>query len=182
VQYFTADPPGFVWWGRVRAAPGIWIDARDQAVNGEGHMLVRAESTVTLADVRGPELDQGALLRLLGEATWLPTLLRDPRFVTWTPVDAASARATLRVGAREVAATFHFGARGLPARFTAERHRLVGGRSVLTPFTGVCADFREVDGVQVPFRMTALWHLETGPLPYARWEVERVELDPADGW
>lgn len=31
-------------------------------------MLVSAESSYTLADSRGPELDQGALLRLLGGA------------------------------------------------------------------------------------------------------------------
>jgi hypothetical protein len=182
VQYFTADPPGFVWWGRVRAGPGIWIDARDQVVNGEGNMLVRAESTVTLADARGPGLDQGALIRLLGEATWIPTLLRDPRFVTWAPAGDRAATATLRVGGREVSSTFQFGRDGLPALFTADRYRDVGGHLELTPFSGVCADFREVDGVQVPFRMTAAWHLETGPLPYAHWAVEEVELDRPEPW
>jgi hypothetical protein len=182
VQYLTADPPGFVWWGRVRAAPGLWIDARDRTLGGEGNMLVRAESTLTLADARGPELDQGALVRLLGEATWIPTLLRDPRFVRWAPADAATATATLRVGGREVSGTFHFGARGLPALFAAERYRAVDGRSELTRFSGVCADFREVGGVLVPFRLTALWHLESGPLPYVNWRVEQVEHDRPEPW
>lgn len=177
VQWLTADPPAFVWWGRIRIAPGVWIDGRDRAVGGEGNMLVRAASTVTLADARGPELDQGALLRLLGEAFWMPTLLRDPRWVTWAPLDDARARATLRVGGREVSATFHFGADGLPDRFTAERYRDVGGRSVLTPFEGDSSDFREVDGVKVPFRVGATWDLESGPLRYAAWQVEQVELD-----
>jgi len=181
-QYLAADPPGFVWWGRIRAAPGVWIDGRDRAIAGEGNMLVRAASTVTLADARGPELDQGALLRLLGEATWIPTLLRDPRYVTWAPLDEGSARATLRVGGREVSATFHFGPDGLPARFTAERFRDVDGKGVLTPFTGSCADFREVDGVRVPFRLGASWVIDGAPLPYAQWQVERVELDRAEPW
>jgi hypothetical protein len=135
VQWFTADPPGFVWWGRIRIAPGVWIDGRDRAVGGEGNMLVRAASTVTLADARGPELDQGALLRLLGEAFWLPV------------------------------------------RFTAQRYRDAGGRSVLTEFAGDSSDFREVDGVKVPFRVGATWDLESGPLRYAAWQVEQVELD-----
>src|SRR4249920_3548087 len=66
-QYFSLDPPGFVWWGRARLVPGLWIDARDRSFNGVGNMLVSIESSYTLADARGAELDQGALLRLLGE-------------------------------------------------------------------------------------------------------------------
>jgi hypothetical protein len=117
------------------------------------------------------------LLRLLGELTWLPTAFRDPRHVTWTAIDDASARATLRVGGREVSATFHFGPDGLPARFTAERYRDVDGKGVLTPFTGETGDYRAVDGLLLPFRLTAIWHLEGRAFPYARWQVEQIELD-----
>ncbi len=177
-QYFAADPPGFVWWGRARLAPGLWVDARDRCVGGTGSMLVRAESTFTIADSRGPELDQGALLRLLGEMVWFPTAFLDGRFVAWTPVDDRRARATLRVGGREVPGTFEFGDHGLPARFRAERHRdLGGGRSVLTPFAGEYAAYRQVAGLLVPHRVSASWYLEGKPVPYAEFFVERVEYD-----
>jgi len=53
-QHFSASPPGFVWWGRVRIAPGLWIDARDRSVNGLGNMFVTAASTFTLANSSGP--------------------------------------------------------------------------------------------------------------------------------
>lgn len=180
VQYLSVDPPGFVWWGRIRMAPGVWVDGLDRSVAGEGNMRIVAASTWTLADLRGPELDQGALLRLLGELTWIPSALVDPRHVTWVPVDARTARAVLRVGGRAVEATFHFGEDGLPERFTAERYRDVGGRGVLTPFTGRCADYREVEGVRVPFRVEAAWTIEGREQPYARWEVERIDLDRAE--
>jgi hypothetical protein len=176
-QVLVADEPGFVWWGRIRAAPGIWIDGRDRSVGGEGNMLVRAASTVTLADARGPELDQGALLRLLGEMVWMPTALRDARYVAWAPVDEAAASARLRVGGREVEATFRFGPDGMPVPFSALRHFTSGGNSVPTPFTGTFADYRRVDGVLVPFRLAATWHLAGGDYTYARWDVEQIELD-----
>lgn len=44
VQYFRADPPAFLWWGRVRAAPGVWIDARDRFEDGRGNMLPTGRS------------------------------------------------------------------------------------------------------------------------------------------
>lgn len=176
-QYFTTDPPGLVWWGRIRMAPGLWVDGRDISMGGEGNMLVRAASTVTIADSRGPEIDQGALQRLLGEMAWFPTALADERYVTWAPLDETSARANLRVGGREAAVTFHFGPDGLPARISAERFRDVKGKGVLTPWSGGCADYREVDGLRVPFRMIGSWTVDGREVQYVDFEVEAVEYD-----
>jgi len=177
-EYFAADPPGFVWWGRVRAAPGLWVDARDRSVGGVGSMLISAESTFTLAESAGPEMDQGALLRLLGEMPLLPTALLDPRYVTWTAVDDRRAGATLRVNGREAAGVFEFGDDGLPTSFLADRQRdLGGGRSVLTPWSGELADYREVDGMLAPHRMAASWHVDGKPIPYVRFLVETLEYD-----
>lgn len=176
-QYFASDPPGFVWWGRVRAAPGVWIDARDRSVAGEGNMRVMLASTVRLADVRGRELDEAALQRLLAEMVWFPTALLDARHVRWAPLDDTRAHATLAVRGREAAVTFHFDASGLPSRVTADRYRDVDGEPVLTPWTGECSGYRELDGLRVPFRMEASWHVGGRVEPYARFAVEALELD-----
>lgn len=177
-QYFAADPPGFVWWGRIRMAPGLWVEARDRSVRGVGNMLVLAESTFTMADSAGPELDQGALLRLLGEMVWFPTAFLDARHVTWTLVDDRRAEATLRVNGREAAGVFEFGDDGLPLAVSADRYRdLGGGKAVLTPWSGECGDYREVGGLLVPHQMTASWHLDGQRIPYVRFLVERLEYD-----
>jgi hypothetical protein len=180
-QYLAADPPGFVWWGRVRLGPGAWIDARDKVIGGVAGMKVMVESTKTLHDVAGPELDQGALVRLLGEMTWMPTAFLDGRYITWEAMDHSHARARLRTNGREVIAVFEFGADGMPARVTAERHRdLGGGKSVLTPFAGTLADWRDVDGLSVPFRVEGSWIIEGKPFTFARFQVERIEFDRPD--
>ena len=179
-QYFTFDPPGFIWWGRVRIAPGIWIDARDRSVAGAGSMLVMAESTVTLADAAGPELDQGALLRLLGELTWMPAAYLDDRYIRWSVVDDRRAIATLSVSGRTVKGGFEFGDEGLPARFTADRFRdLGGGRTVLTPFVGEFRDYRRVDGMLVPHEMVGSWVIDGKREPYARFSVAGMEFEAA---
>jgi hypothetical protein len=177
-QYFTADPPAFIWWGRVRLVPGIWIDARDRSVNGSGNMWVTMESTITLANSSGDELDQGALLRLLGEMPWFPTALLDRRYVTWRAVDDRRAIAALTVNGRSVSGEFVFGPDDLPSAFHAERYRDVGGgRSVLTPFVGRLTDFRSVDGVLVPYRVIGAWTVEGQTKEYANFEIERVEFN-----
>jgi hypothetical protein len=177
-QYFTADPPGFVWWGRARLAPGAWIDARDKVIAGTGGMKVVLESTKLLHDVTGPELDQSALARMLAEIVWLPTTFLDPRYVTWEPVDDSRARARLRVNGREVEAMFEFGTDGMPTRVTAHRYRaLGGGKSALTPFFGVMRDWRDVEGVRVPFEIEAGWVIDGKPFTFARFLLDSLEFD-----
>lgn len=179
-EYFAADPPGFVWWGRARVAPGIWVEARDRCVSGVGSMLVLAESTFTLGDSAGPEIDQGALLRVLGEMPWFPTAFLDDRYVTWTSVDERHAEATLRVNGRGVVGVFAFGEDGLLETFSAIRYRdLGGGKSVLTPWSGRYGDYREVDGLLVPHEVVVSWRVDGDGIPYARFLVERLEFDAA---
>lgn len=176
LQLFTSDPPGFIWSGRIQMFPGVWANARDMAMKGEGSMLVLLDSSVTIADERGPELDQGSALRLLAEMVWYPTALFDARYVTWFAIDARHAKATLRFGEREVSGTFEFGADGLPVGMHADRYMDKGG---LRPWGGTYHDWRHVSGMLVPFEAKVTWQLESGPFTYAHWLVEAMEFDVA---
>jgi len=173
-QLFTADPPGFVWTGRVRMKPGVWIDARDMAIAGTGSMRVLLDDTISIADARGPEIDQGSALRLLAEMVWFPTALFDSRTVTWSAIDATHARATLRSGGHDVTGVFEFGADGLPLGMTAERYMDDSG---LHPWGGVYRDWRTVAGLRIPFEADVSWHLAAGTFTYARWHIESITYD-----
>ncbi|WP_242342043.1 DUF6544 family protein [Anaeromyxobacter terrae] len=179
-QYFASDPPGFVWWGRVRTGAGVWIDARDRSLAGEGNMRIMLASSWKLAEVRGREMDEGALQRLLAEMVWFPTAFLDARHVSWSPIDDTRARAVLRLRGREVAVEFRFDANGLPSRISADRYRDVNGKPVLTPWIGECSHYLEVGGLRVPFRLEATWHVNGRAVPYARFSVDELELDRAE--
>jgi hypothetical protein len=179
-QYETDNPPGFLWWGRLRAAPGLWIDARDRCVNGEGSMLVSLESTFTIIDRSGPQMDQGSMLRLLSDLVLFPTALLDPRFVTWSALDERRARATLRLSGREVTGTFEFGADGLPRAFFSDRYFDTGaGEAQLRPWSGEYLDYRPVDGMMVPHHFIGYWHIDGTRIPYVDFQLERPEYDCA---
>jgi hypothetical protein len=141
-------------------------------------MHVSVESSFTLADRADAEIDQGALLRLLGEMVWFPTALLDDRHVTWTAVDDRPARAMLRVGGCDVTAVFEFGEDDLPVAVFGDRYRdLGGGASALTPWSGEFRDYRTVDELLVPHQVVAHWHVREQRIPYARFQVERLEYD-----
>jgi hypothetical protein len=177
-QHDTADPPAFIWWGRLPIAPGLWVDARDRCVGGSGSMLISFESMLTLGDRSGPELDQGSMLRLLSDFVVFPTAFLDGRYVSWSEVDQARARVSLRLHGRSVTGTLEFGEDGLPRLFSAKRYFDSGkGQAVLRPWSGDYGDYREVAGMLVPHHFVGYWHLDGKRIPYADFEIERAEYD-----
>jgi hypothetical protein len=66
-QVYSTEPPGFIWLAKARVAPPVHLMARDKFVDGKGNMLIRMLGLVTVADGRGPEMDQGAGLRYWSE-------------------------------------------------------------------------------------------------------------------
>ncbi|MDZ7775541.1 MAG: DUF6544 family protein [Bacteroidales bacterium] len=69
-QYFTTSKPGFVWIGKTST-----FTAKDFYINNQGRLIVRLFSLFKVVDEKGPHIDQGELLRWLGESVWFPTNL-----------------------------------------------------------------------------------------------------------
>jgi uncharacterized protein DUF6544 len=177
-QYDTASPPGFIWWGRLSAAPGIWIDARDRGIDGKGNMRVSLDSSITLFNRVGKELDQGSMLRLLSDFVLLPSVLLDERHVSWKAVDDRHALATLRAPGISVSGTFEFGDDALARSFRADRYMDTGeGEARLLPWSGDYEDYRRVDGLLVPHHFIGYWHVDGQRIPYVDFVLETPEYD-----
>jgi Family of unknown function (DUF6544) len=88
--YYTTDPPAFLWTVGMRMFPLVSVIGRDRYVDGEGSIRMKVLSLVPVADKRGGGLNQGALLRYLGETVWFPAGAVAP-YITWAPHDANSA-------------------------------------------------------------------------------------------
>ena len=103
-QYYSVQPPGFVWDGTVRAGPVPIGRARDMYVDGKGSMLVKALSLFGVVDAQGVEIDPGAMMRYLSEMVWFPSafLLGN---VSFEAVDEGSARVTLTDQGRTASGT-----------------------------------------------------------------------------
>lgn len=176
-QHFTVGAPGFVWHATVWLLAVFWIEARDRVERGRGSMLVKVLSLFTVADARGPEIDQGATLRWLGESAWFPYALVGDA-VRWEAIDGRSARATVAQEGLPVSAVFEFDEDGRLAGLRADRYRDTGGgKAALTPFTGRYAEYRDFGGFRVPTSVEVSWLLETGAFTYARFNVTSIEYE-----
>lgn len=181
-QDFTAFPPGFVWDARIRMVPLVPVRVRDSYMAGQGTMLGRVGGLVTVVNQGGTsEMATSALARWLGEAVWFPTALL-PRAtngdgVQWEAMDDSTARATIRDGANEVSADFHFAPTGEITGMTALRYRDVNGTSVLTPFDGRYHDYERRNGIMIPMFAEVAWLLPEGRFAYWRGHLAEVTYD-----
>jgi len=175
-QYFTTDPPGFEWIARLKVNPLMWVTGRDRYFDGEGAMDMLAVSLVPVVHARGPELNQGVLLRYLTETVWFPSAVLST-LITWEPIDSESARATLEYRGTRASATFTIDDDGAVLRADANRYREERGRYTLRPWSIPINAYGEFAGTRMPVAGDATWRLENGDLPYYRWRITSLTYD-----
>ncbi|MEA3296236.1 MAG: DUF6544 family protein, partial [candidate division Zixibacteria bacterium] len=81
-QYFRVDEPKFIWRVCVRMMHILPIAGRDSYSDGQGRMLIKVASLIPVVDADDEKIDQGALLRFLGEIVWFPTAALRP-YIHW---------------------------------------------------------------------------------------------------
>jgi len=176
-QVFTIDDPGFVWTVSV-TMKGLPVVGRDTYLEGRGHMLITVAGLAPVADARGPEIDQGAMLRFLGEIVWFPSAALSS-YLRWEGLDERNARATMSWQGVEASGVFSFDEQGRPVNMTARRYKSDGGAASLERWEVPLQAWERRSGVLMPVRGTATWKLAAGDLEYYRWEIPEVNYNRA---
>ncbi|MCX9073426.1 MAG: hypothetical protein OIN88_02025 [Candidatus Methanoperedens sp.] len=175
-QYFTIDEPGFIWKAKIKAAPLLYITGRDKYYEGNGNMLIKLLSLITVADARGKELDQSALLRYLGETVWFPTAALSS-YIKWEVIDSNSARATMSTVQRFFNTVISWSE--VFCRFFA--HHLyqmeLNGQYVMETWSCPLKDYKEFNGIRIPTKGEAVWNLKTGDFSYYQVEITEIEYN-----
>ena len=172
-QWYSVRPPGFVWYGILHVGPIAIVRARDMYRTGSGHMLIKAASVITVADVKGKEIDQGEMVRYLSEMIWFPSALLEDN-VSFEAVDARSARVILTHGGRTATGTLFFDAEGRLTEFAARRY---AGTNLET-WSVFIAAYGQFEGLNLPVRGKAVWKLAKGDQEYI--DVTITELHYED--
>lgn len=182
-QYFTMDPPGFVWDASIRMLPLVRVRVRDTYAGSSASMLGRIGGLITIVDQsHSPEFAQSALARWIGEAVWFPMALLPRDGIGWQAIDDTTARVVVNDAATTASAELHFAPTGEVIRMSALRYRDVDGTPVLTPFEGIYRDYARMGDVMVPTNAEVAWLLPEGR--YAYWRGRPIEIrygpdDPA---
>jgi hypothetical protein len=178
-QAIDARDLGFRWNARMRLAALVVARATDAFEAGHGRLEVRVAGVRVMRSV-GPDTDVGELLRLLAELPLCP-LAYDHPALEWSADGEGTLRVAAEVGGTRASVALQVDDAGRVVGCRAERPRLVGRRSVPTPWRGRLHEYREMGGVRIPARLEVAWELPEGELTYFRGEILdlRVIEEPA---
>jgi hypothetical protein len=162
-ETYSSSPPAFVWraWLPTRFMPVAL--GRDEYLEGEGSILIKLLSVVTLAEQHGEQLAAAGLMRYLNECMWFPSALLGPN-VTISPIDADTFRVVMTDRGMSAEAMFFVDADGRLVNFRAQRFN-TGSNSVETWETPV-RDYRNIHGLNLPTSGAAVWKQPNGDFTY----------------
>lgn len=178
-EYYTTNPPGFVWSTSMEMFPLVSITGRDRYTAGTGDINMRVLGLISVSHKSGGALNQGALLRYLNEMMWFPAAALRP-YISWTQIDSTSAKATMTAGDITGDAIFFFDEAGRITNMTADRENDAKGKRL--PWSTPITAYGEFGEIRIPTEGTAIWQYETSEFPYVRLRVTEIEYDNPAGY
>jgi hypothetical protein len=100
-------------------------------------------------------MDQGSMMRYLGEMMWFPSALLEDN-VSFQAIDATSARVTLTAGGKTATATMFFDAAGRLTNFVARRYAIAGENRDLQTWSTPVTGYGELAGLKLPVGVKAV--------------------------
>jgi hypothetical protein len=175
-QYYTTNPPAFIWIADMKAFPLVSVKGKDMSFEGKGNIVIKIPPFVTIADARGQEIDQGTLVRYLNEIMWFPSAYLSD-YISWEAIDSNKAKATITFGDNRASATLCFDDEGGMVNFEAQRYYTEGNRSSLEKWTTPIKEYGEINGVRLPVKGEGVWKLSSGDFPYIKVEITDIEYN-----
>ncbi len=176
VESYTTDPASFLWVAKFKVAGIPLLRVIDKYENGKGSMLGKLAGVKTIFDVKGDELDQGAMMRYLNEIMWFPTAYLSEK-ISWEEIDDNSAKVIFSDFGMSVSAQIFIDDMGQLTNFIGERYRETNGDFSLDTWSTPISAYGEFAGLKLPSHGSAEWNLPDGDLSYIQLELKEIEYE-----
>ena len=175
-QYFAIKKPAFVWKVNMNMPPFIKIAGRDKFIDGKGEMQIKMFSTINVVNANGNQIDEGTLQRFLGEIVWFPSAALSP-YISWEPIDALSAKATMDYMGTKGSGIFYFNKQGDFVKYSALRYK--GNELDAKRYEWVInvIEHAVLNGIKIPVKMAATWKLDEGDWTWLEMEITDIKYN-----
>lgn len=175
-QFYTINPPGFLWKAQFKIAGLPAMFATDTYKSGHSRMHGKLLGLFTVVDGQGETVDQGTMVRYLQEMTWFPTAYLGDN-ITWEAVDDHAADVTLHDSGKTVSGRMYFDDDGRLLTFSAERYGEFNGLYKIRTWTTPTTEFDTFCDLQLPSAGMGVWRLPEGDFSYIDVHLTNVEYN-----
>lgn len=165
-----ATRSNFRWEARFNPGKIISTAVTDAYEEGRGRLVIKVAG-VPMQKMAGPDLDRGELQRYLSSIAFCPPILINHPSLEITAIGPLTLRVRDREDSTGASVDVGLSEEGQPLTCCADRPRMVGKQTVMTPWSGSCTEFRDWQGLRVATLTEVRWHLPEGPFTYYRSEI-----------
>jgi hypothetical protein len=175
-EYISGTAKNFIWEATIPFAKIFKLKIRDSYTSGKASSQISIFSIPISRAENSPELNSGALMRYLGECVWIPTALLNGNGLLWTEIDDRTAIASLHNANTQTSLQFNFNENNeIGSISTQGRYRMVGKKLELTPWVVRMQNYKEVQGVLIPFDIQVEWILPEGRFYWFQARLNNVQ-------
>lgn len=169
-QTIYATGSSFWWNSHFHTAKILPVTVTDAYEQHHGKLIAKV-GPLTTQKVEGPDADKGELQRYLASFIYCPAMLLSHPSLEWTAAGPLTLRLSDRNDPTGATVDIEITDAGKPVACRADRPRMAGKRSILTPWMGIGSDFHEREGMRVPDRLEVFWLVSSGWFSYYRSQI-----------
>ena len=175
-QEHTISEPGFLWNGEISFLPGLWVRAIDSYINGTGNMLIKLNSSLTISDATGVQMDISSLGRYVSELPLFPMSMYNNKNVQWEEIDSVSSKMIFTDKKNTIKMDFFFNDEGLIYKaITLDRFLTSNAGYIQSPYTVWYENYKEFQGCIVPTEIKVEWNTKQGDFEYGKFVIDEVK-------
>lgn len=175
-QFYTINPPGFLWKATFKIAGIPFMFANDLYKDGHSRMHGKLLGLYTIVDGQGKEIDQGTMVRYLQEMTWFPTAFLYDN-ISWSYVDDHAADVTFYDAGQSVTMRMFFDDEGRLLSCVAQRYGDFNGQYLIRTWATPTIEYDIFNGLKVPARGVGVWQLPTGDFSYVDVQLKDIRYN-----
>lgn len=175
-QYFTTYKPNYLWNAELNTSKYFWVNAIDSYINNKGNTLIKLNSSITIADSWGIEIDKSGLFRYLSEAVLFPTVLLPSNNLLWNILDSNIAELKFIDGDNSVVAKFYFDINNRVTKIeTYDKYRMVNSEYNKALHTIYFSDYKLIDNTfYIPTHFLLEWQLKNDNFTYGKFNITKI--------
>ena len=155
---------------------GIHLEGLDIYSRGCGEMIIRALKFLKVAEERGTPMDQSALVTLLSEVPFLPSLFL-AGFTEWSQLDDNRVEGRIMDHGITASGLFTFDDHGRFLKFYTEDRYCAEFNVEQHPWSVEVLSHQYMGGFIYPSECTATWHLPKGDLKYFHGRIKEANFN-----